>query len=238
MRELRVFLGWDPREADAYEVAVASIRAHTIYAAITPIELTALRTAGLYSRLTERRGGQLWDCISEAPMSTEHAITRFLVPHLADYRGWALFADSDILVRRNLLDLFALADDRYAVMVVHHDYRPAEAVKMDGQIQTTYPRKNWSSVILWNCGHLAHLELFPLINTVPGRDLHRFCWLRDAEIGQLPPEWNYLVGVTPRPPDVALAHFTLGVPSMAGYETCEFADEWWAYARQVVSDPL
>jgi hypothetical protein len=225
------WLGWDPRETDAYTVAKRSILRHTTDHLVLPLQLGVLQKAGAYTRPTTRVDGRLWDVISEAPMSTEHAITRFWVPFLYHYRGWSLFADCDILVRRNLDELYALADDRYAVMVVKHDYQPVEAIKMDGQVQTVYPRKNWSSVILWNCDHPAHQALRGLLNTAPGRDLHRFCWLQDEQIGELPPEWNYLVGVSPRRPNVALAHFTLGVPSMEGYEACEFAGEWSAYLR-------
>lgn len=229
---LRVFLGYDPREQDAYDIAVRSLEATARDPVkIEQLKLKALQDMGLYQRPVERRDGRLWDPISEAPMSTEHALTRFFVPVLADFEGWALFADCDILLRRDISELFALADDRYAVQVVQHDYTPTTDTKMDGQVQTAYPRKLWSSVILWNCAHPAHQALPGILNTLPGRDLHRFCWLQDDEIGSLPLAWNYLVGISPpyRREAIGLVHFTLGIPSMAGYSACDFADEWWAY---------
>ncbi len=222
-----IWIGWEPREANAYAVARASIEKRLI----TPIPvrgvvLDSMRAKGLYWRPTSRRDGRLWDEISEAPMATEFAISRFLVPHLAG-SGWALFMDCDMLVRIDLKHLFDLADPRKAVMVVKHHHEPPEGEKMDGQAQTRYARKNWSSVCLFNCDHPANRALtVDLINTVPGRDLHRFCWLDDDLIGELPPAWNYLVGHTKGVDDPKIVHFTDGVPSMAGYEHCEFAAEW------------
>lgn len=230
---LRIYLGWDPREAVAYAVAGQSLRRHTSRPLdIRPIRLDWLRDRGWYRRPTEVRDGRLWDVISEAPMSTEHAIARFFVPHLQGCNGWALSADCDILARSDIAALFALADDRFALMVVQHAYVPAESVKMDGQVQTTYQRKNWSSVMLWNCAHPAHSALtLEVLNTWPGRDLHAFRWLSDDEIGALPATWNHLVGVVP---EAALVHFTLGTPDMPGYEHEPYADEWRSYARKAV----
>lgn len=224
-----IWIGFDPREADAFAVARYSINKHLI----TPIPvrgvvLTDLRTGGLYTRPTSHRDGRLWDDISEAPMSTEFACSRFLVPKLAG-SGWALFMDADMLVRTDLLKLFSQADPTKAVMVVKHNHQPTEKVKMDGQEQTRYARKNWSSVILWNVDHPANKALTTeLVNSVPGRDLHRFCWLEDDLIGELHPKWNWLVGHSDPEIDPAIVHFTDGIPTMEGYEDCEFADEWRA----------
>ena len=110
-----------------------------------------------------------------------------------------MFADCDILCRADIAELFDLADDRYALMCVQHDYTPTETVKMGSEIQTSYPRKNWSSLALWNCDHPAHRALtLAHLNQWSGRDLHRFRWLWDSQIGALPPAWNYLVGVSPK----------------------------------------
>jgi hypothetical protein len=231
-----IWLGYDPREADGYAVARASIRRHAKAPyLIMPVNLAVARRAGLYRRPTSRRDGRLWDDISEAPMATEFAIARFLVPHLAG-RGWALFADCDVLARTDIGQLFSLADDRYAVMCVKHDQRPVEDTKMNGQLQAkevdprfpgVYSRKNWSSVVLYNCEHPANSALtVDLINTVPGRDLHRFCWLDDDLIGELPVEWNWLAGVSPIVDDPAIVHFTLGMPSLPGCEYMLYSDEW------------
>jgi hypothetical protein len=125
-------------------------------------------------------------------------------------------------------DLFAMADPSKAVMCVQHpNYVPAETTKMDGQMQTLYARKNWSSVVLFNGSHPSNRALtLDLINTVPGRDLHRFCWLKDEEIGALPLEWNWLAGVSEIIDDPKLVHFTLGTPNMPGYDDGVYADEW------------
>lgn len=222
-----IWIGWEPREANAYAVARASIEKRLI----TPIPvrgvvLDELRAKGLYWRPTSRRDGRLWDNISEAPMATEFAISRFLVPHLAG-SGWAVFMDCDMLVRTDLKHIFDLADPRKAVMVVKHHHEPPEGEKMDGQAQLRYARKNWSSVCMFNCDHPANRALtVDLINTVPGRDLHRLCWLDDDLIGELPPAWNYLVGHTKGVDDPKIVHFTEGLPSLDQYAHCEYADEW------------
>jgi hypothetical protein len=240
----QIWIGFDPRETLAYSVALASAFhqcGRTV--PVKGLRLATLRNYGLYTRPTTRRGGQLRDTISDAPMSTEFAISRFLVPHLAQSLadateppadpGWHLFADADVLFRRDPREMMEYADPDKAVVVVQHDHQPTDAVKMDSQAQTSYPRKNWSSVMLLNCGHQSNRRLtVEMVNTLPGRDLHRFCWLDDADIGALPPEWNHLVGVSAPNPDAAIVHYTLGTPDMPGYEGCEFADEWRDFAER------
>lgn len=226
MPPLKIYVGWDRTEHQAYSVAVTSMRRR----AAGPLEihrlsLTALQANGLYRRPTKDLGkGQLWDVISEAPMSTGHAIGRFFVPYLCGFKGWALFTDGDVLVRADIAELFALADQRYAVMVVQHEPMPEQAIKKTGQAQTQYGRKNWSSVMLFNCEHESNRQLMPsgILSKWPGRDLHAFKWLTDDEVGALPQGWNYLVNVTqPIPERVCLAHYTLGAPNLP------FAEEWW-----------
>lgn len=222
-------MGADQREAVAFNVALRSItRRLTSPVPVHGLYVAHLRSIGLYTRPTSYRDGQMWDDISAAPMSTDHACARFLVPALAKI-GWALFVDGDILARANLGRLFELADDRFAVMCVKHRFEPIESVKMDDRVQTQYPRKNWSSIMLFNINHPSNSALtLDLVNSVPGRDLHRFCWLRDDEIGELPPEWNWLAGHSDLSIDPKIVHFTDGLPSMPGYENCEYAQEWRA----------
>jgi lipopolysaccharide biosynthesis glycosyltransferase len=222
-----IWIGFDPREAAAFAVCRNSMRRWmTQQIPIKGIVLSELQRTGLYRRPIEHRGGQLWDPISQAPMSTQFAISRFFTPILAK-SGWALFTDCDIMALGSVARLFEKADPRYAVMCVQHKHEPDAMVKMDGQAQTRYYRKNWSSVMLFNCEHEANKILtVDMLNIVPGRDLHRFCWLRDEEIGELGPEWNYLVGHTKIDKKPQLVHFTSGTPSMAGYETCEFSTEY------------
>ena len=229
----RLFIGWDASEQRAWNVAATSARNHASdELSVRRIGMTTV-PADLYTRPTSTRDHGYWDDISEAPMSTAHAIARFLVPALCQYEGWALFTDGDVLFRRDVADLFALADPRFAVHVVPHQYAPPEGVKMEGQAQTRYARKNWSSVMLFNCGHVANRALsVDLVNTVPGRDLHRFCWLDDALIGELPEAWNWLEGHSSPDIDPALVHHTRGVPDMPGFEHVAFSDEWYAVSRQ------
>lgn len=230
----RVYVGFDPREADAFAVARSSIMRHSPMLEVRGVVLARLRESGLYTRPMEMRRGVdrpiMWDTISGAAMATEHACARFLVP-LIQRHGLALFMDGDVLVRASLEQLFdiAKADRSKAVWVVKHRMPDTGSVKMDGQEQASYARKNWSSVALWNCDHPATRALTAeMVNTMPGRDLHAFCWMPDDAIGELDPAWNHLVGVYPKNPGAKIAHFTLGTPSMAGYAGCEFADEWRA----------
>jgi len=345
MNKLKIYLGWDSREAIAYDVARQSILRRASapkLVQIIPLELKHL--GHILTRPIEQRDGKMWCPISQAPMSTEFAISRFCVPFLQK-DGWALFADSDIVCLADIADLFTLVDDKYAVMVVKHpasdtglrvgyderceiisnvtqkeEYRlwpilnrddeeenkrrrhdssilelliqgrhyggdtslasptpwtcnchktnpylfiiqsaqgeelftvaanvqeanpDREAAllklkglierdpwKMNRQLQTTYSRKNWSSVVLWNCSHPAHRELgLGPLNTWPGRDLHAFKWLKDEEIGELPAEWNYLVDVNPTTSRswAKLLHFTLGGPWLKDWKGGSWDQVW------------
>ncbi|MFG0316881.1 MAG: glycosyltransferase, partial [Planctomycetota bacterium JB042] len=137
--------------------------------------------------------------------------------------------------RADVAELFSLVNDRYALMCVQHDHRPEENVKMDGQVQTRYRRKNWSSLMLWNCDHPGNERLTPeLVNGLPGRDLHRFCWLEDREIGALPGAWNWLEGISDPAVDPKAVHFTRGGPWHEGFEDVRYADEWRSELRSVV----
>jgi hypothetical protein len=229
----RIFLGFDPAEWRACNVAEYSIYRHASRSALRVewISLTSLMSH--YVRPTTRmENGQLYDEISGAPMSTNHAIARFFVPFLCDYTGFALFTDGDVLFREDVTELFALADESYAVQVVQHPPLLEEGSKKAGHIQQAYPRKNWSSVMLFNCGHPSNRALTTdVLNTWPGRDLHAFRWLRDDEIGALPARWNHLVGVNPPDENPALVHYTLGTPDLEGNQGVPFAQEWHLTAR-------
>jgi len=223
-----VYIGYDSREPESYEVARRSLLKHaSIPVHITPLSSVRLAETGLLRRPTDTRG-QRYDIHSNAPASTEFAISRFLVPILAQ-TGWALFCDSDVVFLGDIAELRTLADDRYAVQVVKHDHRPNETVKMDGQPQLVYGKKNWSSVILWNCDHPANkrLSLYD-VQERKGLDLHQFYWLNADEIGTLPQEWNWLVGCQDKPEKPRLAHFTLGTPEI-GVE-CEHSHIWYEAA--------
>ncbi len=216
----RVFVGWDSREDIAYQVCRHSLhRNASIPVEITPLRQPALREQGLYWR-------------PEDPLaSTEFTYTRFLVPALCRYQGWALFCDCDFLWLGDIAELVALIDDRYAVMCVHHDHRPPEATKMDGKKQTVYPRKNWSSLVLYNCGHPANQALTPEVaNTESGAFLHRFQWLEDDLIGAVGETWNWLEGWCAKPADgpPKVVHYTRGGPWFVEWQDVDYADLWLA----------
>lgn len=172
------------------------------------------------------------------PGGTNAFITsRYLIPCLEDFRGWALFIDSDIVLRADIAELWELRDDRYAVQVVKHDYRTSAARKYVGSPiendNLDYERKNWSSVMLMNCGHPAMRQMVPSrVSQMTSSDLHRFRWLPDALIGELPTRWNHLVGEYPRNDDAALVHHTLGVPGFSHYVDAEHSRDWhWLLLR-------
>lgn len=249
-----ICIGWDPRETDAYEVAEATAKHYAPPdTLVIPIVLADLVKRGFYTRRTESRDNKLWDVISDAPMSTEFAISRFLSLEVADIAvkernlkwnfwdsvNWIMFMDCDMLVRKSLAPLFDLANTfentQKAVLCVQHHYEPPEGVKMDGQAQLRYARKNWSSVMLFNSCHPKNLlDLTPeLVNKVPGRDLHRFCWLDDKDIGAIPVEYNWLVGHSPADVDPTIVHFTEGGPWFEDYKDVPYADEWTKWFNKV-----
>ena len=228
---MRVFIGWDEREEEAAEVAARSLHRVTRGKIVGEfLKAPKLEAQGLLSRPVDLRGGQAYDIISNAPVSTAFANLRFLTPILCQ-RGPALFVDCDVVFHRDpremLADLPEDAHKAYAVSVVKHEHHPVEPWKMVNQRQTSYPRKNWSSVMLFNCGHPANERLsLRDVNCRPGRALHAFYWLHDSEIGTLPPRWNWLVGVQPKPPMVGISHFTLGGPWLEGWSQAEHDDVW------------
>ena len=239
-----IWIGYDPRETMAFAVARETVRkALTQPIPVYGLLLSDLIERGLYTRPIEMRKSAadrpiMWDTISDAPMSTQHANARFLVPHLAK-TGWALFMDGDMLARGNLARAFDGLDSTKAVYCVQHRHEPAPGIKMDGQEQTRYRRKNWTSFILFNCDHPANAALtLEVVNTLPGRDLHRLCWLDDSEIGALGPEWNWLVGHSDESIDPKVVHFTEGCPDMPGYENVAFADVWREKANDWVRGAL
>lgn len=229
-----VWLGWDPREASAFAVARHTLQKNApSHWPIYGLVLSDLQKAGLYTRPIEMRQSAvdkpvMWDVVSDAPMATEHACSRFLVPHLAkNIGGWAMFADGDTLFRSDVGGMIDRLDPKYAVYCVKHKHEPPAGIKMDGQEQTRYARKNWSSVMVFNAEHPANKALtLEAVNVLPGRDLHRMCWLDDAEIGELHSSWNWLVGHSD--PEVVpdVVHFTSGIPDMQGYENVSYSEEW------------
>jgi lipopolysaccharide biosynthesis glycosyltransferase len=215
-----VYIGYDTREDIAYRVCEYSIYKNSPSADVKSLKQSQLKRDGLYTRGID-------------PLSsTEFTFTRFMVPILTNYQGWALFCDCDIVWDCDIAELFKLADPTKAVMVVKHDHKPTSTTKMDGKEQTQYPRKNWSSVILWNCEHPSNQKLtIEDVNTKDGAYLHRFQWLHDHEIGELPAKYNFLVGWNKEaevgPPKAY--HWTEGGPWFDKYKDCEYKDIWYKY---------
>ena len=216
---MKVFVGYDTREDIAYQVCKHSIESKQSDASVRPLKQQELRDAGWYTRGIDKLA------------STEFTFTRFLIPELCNFKGWALFMDCDMILKTDIKELFDQADNQYAVVCVQHDYSPSATTKMDGQQQTVYPRKNWSSVMLFNCGHKSNQTLTQdLVNNpeITGAYLHRFSWLKDKEVGELSPEWNWLVGHYKEPKDGTpkLIHYTEGGPWFENYRNCEYHQDW------------
>lgn len=232
MRPLNVYIGYDEREREAYRVAESSLLKHAgVPVQVTPLDATTLADFGLLRRPQDRRG-YIYDIPSNAPCSTDFALSRFLVMHLAQ-RGLALFVDCDVVFLSDVAELFQTADPTKAVSVVKHSPLQGSGTKMDGQAQLAYPRKNWSSVMLFNASHIANRRLsLQDVNERPGRDLHGFYWLHDSEIGSLDPAWNWLVGVQEKPANPKIAHFTMGGPFTAGWNGAEHDEIWYSAAKE------
>jgi hypothetical protein len=228
----RVFVGYDPAEDDAYRVCVESMRAKASGPVhIEPLSQEALRMAGLYRRTFYVEDGARHDTLDGKPFSTEFSFTRFLIPALTQWQGWALFCDSDFLWRDDVCKLFALIDPSKAALVVQHDYRPDNGAKMrSGQIQQAYPRKGWSSLVLWNCEHIANRYLTPyMVSQQPGWWLHGFTWMSNGQIGSLPTAWNWLDDISSPDIEPRAVHYTLGTPDVPGREGARHAAEWRGY---------
>ena len=211
-KSIPIFIGYDPREAVAYHVCSNSIIRHSSQpVAINPLALNLL---GGYTE-------------THADGSNQFIYSRFLTPFLMDYSGWAIFMDGDMLLRDDIVHLWEMRDASKAVMVVKHDYKTKMTEKYLGSKNQNYPRKNWSSVILWNCSHPKNKIVTPeFIEQATGAELHRFTWLEDSEIGELPKVWNWLPDEYGENKDAKLLHYTLGTPCFHDFALTPMADEW------------
>jgi lipopolysaccharide biosynthesis glycosyltransferase len=209
---INIFIGYDTRESIAYHVCVQSI----IGTSSQPVAITPLVLDHLKDYQESHQDG-----------SNQFIYSRFLVPHLMNHKGWALFVDGDMVFREDISNLWDLRDDKYAVMCVHHDYISKATHKYLGAKNTNYPRKNWSSVVLWNCSHPSNQHITPeFVRLANGPTLHRFKWLKDSEIGQLPIEWNWLPDEFGTNHQARLLHWTLGTPCFNEYADAPMANEW------------
>ena len=210
---IRVLIGFDPREAVAYNVLQFSIqRRSSLPVMIAPLMLSQL------TQVLRRDRHPL--------QSTDFSFSRFLTPWLSGFSGWSLFLDCDMLVLEDIQRLWSLRDEKYSVMVVKHSHKPRESRKFLGEPQSAYEKKNWSSVMLFNNARCRRLTP-DYVSGASGLDLHQFKWLDGDEcIGELPSHWNHLVGYDPPKPKVSLVHYTLGGPYFSSFADCEYADEW------------
>jgi lipopolysaccharide biosynthesis glycosyltransferase len=162
--------------------------------------------------------------------SNDFVYSRFLTPYLNEFDGWAIFADGDMICQADLKELIGMADPNKALMVVKHDYQTKASIKYLGNINENYPRKNWSSVILWNCSHPKHKILTPeFVSNQTGKFLHRFSWLDDNDIGELPVEWNWLACEYEKNTEAKLIHYTLGTPCFKDFRDTDMAEIWYDY---------
>lgn len=213
----KIYIGYDSREIVAYEVCKFSIERHNKNKNISvhPLKQNSLRELGLYNRPEDKLA------------STEFSLTRFLVPFLSNYQGFSIFVDCDFLYTTDIEALFESVDKTKALSVVKHDYVPNEKTKMDGKTQHIYPRKNWSSMMVFNNAHPSNKKLnLDLVNKETPQYLHRLSWLNDDEIGSIPHEWNYLVGWYDDIEKPKAIHYTEGGPWFENHKDCEFSKEW------------
>jgi lipopolysaccharide biosynthesis glycosyltransferase len=210
---IRLFIGYDPREAVAYHVCVnALIRHSTEPLCITPLALDNL--SKLYKE-------------SHNDGSNAFIYSRFLVPYLCGFSGAAIYLDGDMVVNSDISELWELRDHFCAAQVVKHAYETRAETKYLGAKNENYPRKNWSSVVLWNCGHYGNRHLTPeQVTKMSGAELHRFSWLDDDRIGSLPKSWNWLDTEYDYRADADLVHYTLGTPCWKEFAETDHAHQW------------
>jgi lipopolysaccharide biosynthesis glycosyltransferase len=216
---IRIITGFDQREAVAFHTFYQSIISHSS----TPVQITPLAINTLREYRETHSDG-----------SNAFTYSRFLTPYLCNFEGWAIFADGDMVCQADITELWNLRDESKAVQVVQHDYETKQAIKYLNQPNANYPRKNWSSVILWNCAHPSHRLLTPaFVAGSTGAFLHRFSWLQDEQIGSLPKEWNWLAIEYEDNPKAKLVHYTLGTPCFKKYAQTAMSEHWWSTYRSL-----
>lgn len=212
-------VGFDQREAVAYHTFTQSVIEKTS----TPVSFIPLAINSLKDYEE-----------THTDKSNDFIYSRFLTPYLKNFSGWAIFADGDMVCQSDIKELWNLKDESKAILVVKHDYKTKAQKKYLGNKNENYPRKNWSSLILWNCSHPKHKILTPdFIAKQSGKYLHRFSWLDDDEIGILPIEWNWLAIEYPENMQAKLIHYTLGTPCFRDYANSDMSDIWHETYKRV-----
>ncbi len=218
--KITIVVGFDQREAIAYHTFTQSIiEKSSLPVFFIPLALNALK--GFKETHKDR--------------SNDFIYSRFLTPYLNNFEGWAIFADGDMICQSDIRELWDLRDESKALLVVKHDYLTKANRKYLGNINENYPRKNWSSLILWNCAHPKHSILTPnFISNQSGQFLHRFSWLDDSDIGDLPKEWNWLALEYPINNSAKIIHYTLGTPCFKDYRDTDMSDIWLETHKRVL----
>ena len=219
---MKVFIGWDSREDIAYQVCKKSIYLHNNDVEIYPIKQNYLRELGIYTRE------------EDSLASTEFTLTRFLVPYLSDYSGISIFMDCDMLVQTDIRSVLKEIDYKDTVTCVQHlPYLPKTNFKMDGKPQSQYPKKNWSSFMVFNCSHPSLKTNLSLkaVNSQTPKYLHRMEWA--TNIGNLSHSWNYLAGYYSDIDTPNIIHYTDGGPWFDKYKNCDFSENWIKVAKSV-----
>lgn len=212
INKVKIIVGFDQLESVAYHTFCQSI----LDTSTIPVEFLPLAKNTLKGYKENHTDG-----------SNEFIYSRFLSPYLCDYQGWAIFADGDMICKTDIKELWELKDNTKAVQLVKHDYKTKYPKKYLGNKNEDYPRKNWSSLILWNCGHIANSVLTPeFVESSPGSFLHRFSWLSDDLIGEISPEWNWLALEYPDNSRVNIIHYTVGTPCFKEYADSPMSEDW------------
>jgi lipopolysaccharide biosynthesis glycosyltransferase len=221
VEKINIVVGFDQREAIAYHTFTQSILdKSSLPVSFTPLAINTLKG---YDE-------------THAEKSNDFVYSRFLTPYLNAFSGWAIFADGDMICQSDIKELWDLRDESKAALVVKHDYKTKAQKKYFGNINMDYPKKNWSSLVLWNCAHPKHSVLTPdFISNQTGKFLHRFSWLEDEDIGELPKDWNWLAIEYPENKKAKLIHYTLGTPCFKEYWDSEMSDIWHVTQKRAVS---
>jgi lipopolysaccharide biosynthesis glycosyltransferase len=217
---INIVVGFDQKEAVAFHTFTQSV----IEKSSLPVTFTPLAVQTLKDYKEKHTDG-----------SNAFIYSRFLTPYLNNFKGWAIFADGDMICQADIKELWDLRDESKALLVVKHDYKTKTSQKYLGNINENYPRKNWSSLILWNCGHPKHRILTPdFIANQTGRFLHRFSWLDNDDIGDLSKEWNWLAIEYPINNSAKIIHYTLGTPCFKDYKNTDMADIWYKTQKKIL----
>ena len=222
---INIFIGYDSKEKVAFNVLSYSILKNST----KPVSITPIYLDNIKDDFVRERNNL---------SSTEFSFSRFIIPHLMNYQGWALFMDCDMLMVDDIAKLWRLRDDKYAVQVCKHDYVPKSQTKFLNQVQTVYPKKNWSSFMLMNCKKCSTLTP-DYVNKASGLELHQYKWLEsESLIGEVPLEWNWLADEYPYKKDVSNIHYTEGGPYFEAYKSCDYADWWFDYYNETTETNL